>query len=170
VRGGWLESHFVDFVLHNVEQRRATGGTEVITLIREVDATGNRLLNSPQFKVSATVEQDIPLGHWGGLRPRYDVVWTSETFYDITEGRGTPNFQGNFIVPEHTFSQQAFFLHHARISYAPPSQNPVISFWVRNIEDKRYRTLGADASVFLGTTLHFIGEPRTYGVDVIVNF
>ena len=170
VRGGWLESRFVDFVLQNVEQRRATGGTEVITLIREVDATGNRLLNSPQFKVSATVEQDIPLGHFGGVRPRYDVVWTSETFYDITEGSGVPNFEGNFIVPKHTFSQQAFFLHHARISYAPPSQNPVISFWVRNIEDKRYRTLGADATVFLGTTLHFIGEPRTYGVDVLVNF
>ena len=46
----------------------------------------------------------------------------------------------------------------------------MISVWVRNIEDKAYRTLGADATAFLGTTLHFVGDPRTYGVDVMFTF
>jgi iron complex outermembrane receptor protein len=168
VRGSWLESRFVDFVQQQITQRLI--GSQVVTIIREVDATGNRLINSPQFKVSATIEQAIPLGRFGALIPRYDVVWTSETFFDTTEGRGVPGFDGSPLVPKHTFSQVAFWLHHARLSYAPPSQNPVISFWVRNIADKAYRQLGADATIFLGTTLHFVGDPRTYGVDIVFNF
>jgi outer membrane receptor protein involved in Fe transport len=168
VRGSWLESHFVDFVSQQI-QRKRVGGTSV-TLIREIDSTGKRLLNSPQFKVSATIEQAIPLGKYGALIPRYDGVWTSESFFDATEGRGIPNVDGSFLVPKHTFAQKPFWLHNARISYAPPAQNPVISFWVRNIEDRPYRTLGVDATTFLGTTLHFIGDPRTYGVDVVFNF
>ena len=169
VRGSWLESHFVDFVSQQFV-RKSVNNQAPITIAREIDSTGFRLLNSPQFKVSATVEQAIPLGRYGALIPRYDVVWTSENFFDATEGRGVPDFDGNPLVPEHTFSQTAFFLHNVRVSYAPPSQNPVISFWVRNLEDKAYRTLGADATTFLGTTLHFIGDPRTLGVDVVVNF
>ena len=167
-RGSWLESRFVDFVSQQVV-RKNVGGTAV-TLIREIDSTGNRLLNSPQFKVSFTAEQAIPLGKYGAIIPRYDGVWTSENFFDATEGRGVPNTEGEFLVPEHTFAQKPFWLHNARISYAPPSQNPIVSFWVRNIEDKAYRTLGADATAFLGTTLHFIGDPRTYGVDVVFTF
>ncbi len=167
-RGSWLESRFVDFVQQQVVIRRV--GQTAVTLIREVDSTGGRLLNSPRFKVSVTLEQAIPLGRFGALIPRYDGVWTDETFFDATEGRGVPGFDGTFLVPEHTFAQKPYYLHNARISYAPPSQNPVISFWVRNIEDKAYRTLGADATTFLGTTLHFTGDPRTYGVDVVINF
>jgi outer membrane receptor protein involved in Fe transport len=168
VRGSWLESRFVDFVSQQAV-RKKVGGTSV-TLIREIDSTGNRLLNSPQFKVSFTLEQAIPLGKYGALIPRYDGVWTSESFFDATEGRGIPNPDGTFLVPRHTFAQQAFWIHNARLSYAPPSQNPVISLWVRNIENKPYRTLGADAITFLGTTLHFVGDPRTYGADVVVTF
>jgi len=168
VRGSWLESRFVDFVSQQAVTRQI-GGTAV-TLLREIDSTGFRLLNSPQFKISATIEQAIPLGHYGALIPRYDVVWTSENFFDATEGRGIPNVDGEFLVPKHTFSQTPFWLHNARLSYAPPSRNPVISFWVRNIENKPYRTLGADATTFLGTTLHFISDPRTWGVDVVFSF
>jgi iron complex outermembrane receptor protein len=171
VRPSWSESHFVDFVTQQIVRKRI--GNTAVTLIREIDSTGFRLLNSPQFKVSATVEQAIPLGpnaKYGALIPRYDVVWTSENFFDTTEGRGIPNVDGEFLVPAHTFSQTDFFLQDVRLSYAPPKQNPIVSFWVRNIEDKAYRTLGADASLFLGTTLHFIGDPRTYGVDVIFTF
>jgi hypothetical protein len=82
--------------------------------------------------------------------PRYDGVWTSENFFDSTEGaasRAPTAVPG----PQHTFSQEAYWLHNVRLSYAPPSQNPMISFWVRNLEDKAYRTLGVDATTFLGT-------------------
>ena len=168
VRGSWLESRFVDFVSQQAVRKRV-GGTAV-TLIREIDSTGNRLLNSPQFKISFSVEQALPLGKYGAIIPRYDGVWTDESFFDPTEGRGVPNVDGSFLVPKHTFAQKAFWLHNIRLSYAPPSQNPVISFWVRNLDDKTYRTLGADATTFLSTTLHFIGDPRTFGADVVVTF
>ncbi len=168
VRGSWLESHFVDFVQQQVEQR--TIGDTVVTVVREVDATGNRLLNSPQFKVSFSLEQAIPLWKYGAIIPRYDGVWTSENFFDVTEGRGIPRGDGTFRVPKHTFSQKDYWMHNARLSYAPPTQNPVVSVWVRNIEDKAVRQLGADATTFLSTTLHYVGDPRTYGVDVVFTF
>jgi iron complex outermembrane receptor protein len=167
-RGSWLESRFVDFVTQQIVRKKVAGTS--VTLIREIDSTGFRLLNSPQFKVSATVEQAIPLGKYGAVIPRYDVVWTSESFFDSTGGRGVPNVDGQFLYPKHTFAQNDFFLHNIRISYAPPSQNPVISFWVRNLEDKPYRTLGVDASAFLNSSLHFLSDPRTYGADIVVNF
>ncbi len=169
-RASWLESRFTDFVQFHIVQDFIL---RPVTLIREVDNTGHRLLNSPRFKVSLSVEQALPLGpggRYGALIPRYDGVWTDEAFFDGTEGRGIPNTNGTVNLPKHTIAQRAFFLHNARLSYALPAGGPVISLWVRNIEDTVYRTFGADASIFLGTSLHFVGEPRTYGVDVIVHF
>ena len=168
LRPGWMESQFLDFVQEHIVTVNI-GGTSY-TLIREVDAKGNRLLNSPEFKVSAVVEQAIPLGPYGTLIPRYDGVWTAEVFYDATEGRGVPDTDGTFFLPEHTIAQPAYFLHNLRLSYAPPSQNPVIGIWVKNLENKVYRQFGADAQNFLETTLYFPGEPRTYGIDVIFHF
>ena len=97
-------------------------------------------------------------------------MWTDEVFFDATEGRGVPGTAGQFFVPKHTIAQDAYFLHNVRLSYAPPGQNPVVSIWVRNLEDKVYRQLAADAQNFLETSLHFLGDPRTYGFDVIVRF
>ncbi len=167
-RASWLESQFLDFVQLQVIQDFVDG--RPVTLIREVDSKGNRLLNSPQFKVSLTVEQAIPLGGYGTLIPRYDGVWTDDTFFDATEGRGVPDTAGSFVLPEHTLGQRAFFLHNARLSYAAPAGSPVISLWVRNIEDTVYRQFAADATNFLETSLHFLGDPRTYGIDVIFHF
>jgi iron complex outermembrane receptor protein len=167
-RGSWLESHFVDFVTQQIQRKQV--GNRAVTFIREVDSTGYRMLNSPQFKVSVTAEQAIPLGKYLTVIPRYDMVWTSENYFDSTQGRGIPSADGPFLVPPHTFSQVAYFLHNVRVSLVPPAQNPVISLWVHNVENRAYRQLGADANIFLGTTLHFIGDPRTYGADVMFTF
>ena len=41
---------------------------------------------------------------------------------------------------------------------------------LRNLTNEAYRNFSADLSSFLGTTIHFIGEPRTYGMSVDVEF
>jgi hypothetical protein len=36
--------------------------------------------------------------------------------------------------------------------------------------NESYKTFSLDANTFQSTTIHFIGEPRTYGITVGVEF
>jgi iron complex outermembrane receptor protein len=168
VRFGWLESSFLDFV--QLQQEIIVVQGQQVIVNRELQNTGNRLLNSPQFKVSLTAEQTLPLGRYGSLTARYDGVWTSETYYDATEGRGIPNFQDIEYLPPHTTAQPDYWLHNLRLSYRPPTSPIEISAWVRNITDESYKNFAFDASTFNGTSIYFVGEPRTYGGTIVVNF
>jgi iron complex outermembrane receptor protein len=168
VRGGWLESQFLDFVQDQVIQQITQNG--IVTIIKEIDNTGNRLLNSPRFKVSMTAQQTLPLGRWGTLTPRYDGAWTDTTFFDPTEGRGIPGIQNVPILPDNTIGQRAYWLHNLRLAYTTPNGRIEVAGWVRNIEDKVYKNFAFDVSTFQGTTIHFLGDPRTYGVSVSLTF
>jgi iron complex outermembrane receptor protein len=164
-RFGWLESQFLDFV--QIQQKLLPGGG-----VRnvEVQNTGNRLLNSPQFKLSLTAEQTFPLGRWGALTARYDGVWTDTTYYDATAGRGIPNDQNIEFLPEDTIAQPAFWLHNLRLAYRLPGGNVELAAWVRNIANTPYKTFAFDATSFNKTTIYFVGDPRTFGGTFSVNF
>jgi outer membrane receptor protein involved in Fe transport len=168
VRFGWIESQFTDFV--QLQQEIIAQKGALITVNRELQNTGNSLLNSPQFKVSLTGEQMIPLGRWGSFTARYDAVWTDETFYDATEGRGIPNIQNIQFLPEHTVAQPSFWVHHFRLSYRPPGGGFEIAGWVRNFTNETSKTFAFDGSTFNRTSIYFVGEPRTYGGTLTVNF
>jgi outer membrane receptor protein involved in Fe transport len=168
VRFGWLESQFLDFV--QLQQEIIAPQGVQLTVNRELQNTGNNLLNSPRFKVSLTAEQMVPLGRWGSVTARYDGVWTDTTFYDATEGRGIPNVQNVEFLPEDTIAQPAFWLHNLRLSYRPPGVPIEIAAWVRNLTNEAYKTFGFDGSTFTNTSIYFVGEPRTYGATLTVNF
>jgi outer membrane receptor protein involved in Fe transport len=168
VRFGWLESQFLDFVQFQQSRIGGMGGQRVIN--RVIQNTGNRLLNSPQFKLSLTGEQTIPLGRWGSLTARYDGVWTADTYFDATEGLGIPNIDNVQYLPENTIGQPAFWLHNLRLSYRLPGGQVEIAGWVRNLLDTPYKTFAFDASTFQGTTIYFVGDPRTFGGTLVVNF
>jgi iron complex outermembrane receptor protein len=165
VRAGWLESQFLDFVQI---QQIVIPPQETAT--RELQNTGNRLLNSPQFKVSLTAEQTLPLGRFGSFTLRYDGVWTDTTYYDATEGRGIPNSDGVLFLPDDTIAQPAFWQHNLRLSYRLPGGQVEIAGWVRNIADEAYKTFAFDGSTFRRTTIYFVGDPRTFGGSLVVNF
>jgi len=168
VRFGWLESQFLDFV--QIQQELVDLAGVQTTVNRELQNTGNRLLNSPQFKVSLTAEQTLPLGRWGSVTARYDGVWTDTTYYDATEGRGIPNaFNTNFL-PKDTVAQSAFWLHNLRFAYRPSSGRFEIAGWVRNLTDEVVKTFAFDGSTFNETSIYFVGDPRTYGATLVVNF
>ena len=134
VRFGWLESQFLDFVQVQQEHHRRAGQPVVVN--RELQNTGNPLLNSPQFKVSLTGEQTIPLGRWGSLTARYDGVWTDTTYYDATEGRRAPERRRTSSSCRRTPSAQpAFWMHNVRLAYRPPGGRIEIAGWVRNLDE-----------------------------------
>jgi hypothetical protein len=168
VRFGWIESQFLDFV--QIQQEVVSlGGIQTI-INRELQNTGNSLLNSPEFKVSLTAEQTLPLGRWGSFTARYDGVWTDTTYYDATEGRGIPNVENILFLPEDTIAQPSFWLHNFRLAYRPPSGRFEIAGWVRNLTDEVVKTFAFDGSTFNRTSIYFVGDPRTYGATLVVNF
>ncbi len=169
-RLGWLESQFLDFK-QTQAQIQLIGNTNV-TDLRELDFSGNRLLNSPPFKVSLTARQTLPLGRLGSVTLRWDGAWSDETSYDASEGAGTPTFAGVDIFPENTIGQPAFWTHNFRLGYRTPDGAVELGAWVRNATDELYKTFAFDVSgiVLNATTVHFLGEPRTYGLGLTVNF
>ena len=168
VRFGWLDSQFLDFV--QIQQEDLDLGFGSVTVNRELQNTGNDLLNSPRFKVSLTAEQTFPLGRWGSFTARYDAVWSDTNYFDATEGRGIPNRENVNFLPKDTIAQPAFWLHNLRLGYRPPSGRFEIAGWVRNLTNESYKTFAFDASTFTETTIYFVGDPRTYGATLTINF
>ncbi len=168
VRFGWLESQFLDFVQIQQELVSLQGVQTIVN--RELQNTGNSLLNSPRFKVSLTAEQVFQLGRLGSVTARYDGVWTDTTFYDATEGRGIPNFANVSFLPKDTIAQRAFWVHNLRLAYQPFGGRFEVAGWVRNLTNKAVKTFGFDGSTFNDTTIYFVGDPRTYGITLVVNF
>jgi outer membrane receptor protein involved in Fe transport len=169
LRFSWLESQFLDFL--QVDQFLVPGsGTGVPVEFRERQASGNPLLNSPRFKISMTTEQTVPLGRYGSLTARYDGVWTDTTYYDSTAGRGLGDQDGNQFLPKDTIGQPPFWLHNVRLAWRAPNNRIEIAGWVRNVTNEAYKTFAFDGSNFQATTIYFVGDPRTYGASIVVNF
>ncbi|MEM9316710.1 MAG: TonB-dependent receptor, partial [Pseudomonadota bacterium] len=169
VRFGWLESTFSDFVQNQTVQQQIPGSIAIVRDI-ELNFTGNRLLNSPRFTISMTFEQTVQLGRYGSLTGRYDTAWTDTTFFDATEGRGLPNADDQLILPNDTIGQKPYWLHNMLLTYRPPIGNVALEFYVRNLTNQAYRNFSFDAAQFQRTTIHFIGEPRTFGATFSIQF
>ena len=165
-RFSWLQSRFLDFT----NPRTTRVGNQELTKI--VDYSGNSLPNSPNYKVSATVEWYFDLGSLGVVIPRYDFAWTDDLYFDPSDGIGvSPNQQGGFgNLPELTLGQPAYAIHNLRLSYRNADSNAEVSLWVRNLTDQRYKSYAFDATSFNAVILNFVGEPRSVGIDFALNF
>jgi iron complex outermembrane receptor protein len=63
--------------------------------------------------------------------------------------------------------EDSYSLWNARVSYAPPASAWMLSAWVKNGSDKLYRT---SIIPFFGEEISQYAAPRTYGVDLRINF
>jgi iron complex outermembrane receptor protein len=154
LRFGWLESEFLDFS----DSRTTFFQNLVVT--EQIQFTGNRIANTPRFKLSSSIQLPIDLERYGTLTPRYDLSYTDDVFFDPSEGRGT----GSEPLPQYGIGQKAYLLHHLRLSYQLPGDQIEIAGWVRNLLDEKYKTYAADATA-IQTILNWLGEPRTYGIS-----
>ncbi len=160
----WLQGQYIDF--QDEQTFPVGGGFTTVTF----DFSGNALANAPRYKFSGAAEWTFDLGRFGSLIPRYDVSWTDDQFFDPREGQGSVQLGGQPSLPELTVAQPALWLHGVRLGYRTPSGNVEVAGWVRNLTDEVYKNFVFDASRFAGAVLHFTGEPRTVGIDVIVTF
>ena len=166
---GWLQTQFLDFVQEQQTSEPTASGTRIV-ITKEIQNTGNPLLNSPRFNFTLTGAQKFSFGRFGSITPRYDASWKSDTYFDGTAGRGIPNSQGLQFLPPNTIGQSAYWLHNFRLTYKTETENIEVAFWVRNIADEQYKTFGFDGSTFNQTTIYFVGDPRTLGMSLGVTF
>jgi outer membrane receptor protein involved in Fe transport len=161
----WLESAFLDFKDSGI--RRIIIGPNEPPRIAEVpiDFTGNRLPNTPRFKITGTIKYRMEF-NFGSLTPVYNVVFTDDTFFDPSNGRGAPNNQGDIFLPDFTIGQKALMLHDFRLTYATPEETMSAAFWIRNLTNEVYKQVGFDATSTAGLVGNFLGDPRTYGLSV----
>jgi outer membrane receptor protein involved in Fe transport len=164
-RVGWLESQFLNFTDVNTRIGPTGDPFEVIS-----DYSGNQLINAPRFKLSGAAEWAFDLERWGVITPRYDFAWSDDIFFDPSQGRGSLDFRSQPNKPEFAVGQPSFWLHNLRLGYRTPAGNMEIALWVRNLTDERYKTYAFDASFFSKVVINFVGEPRTIGLDLSVNW
>ena len=170
-RFGWLQSEFLDFTNERIIQTNGgVVGDPPIPIANQLssvaDFTGNRLINSPPFKASISIQYTIPVGRFGQIIPFYDTAWSDDIFFDASEGRGSPNFAGETTLPEFAIGQRAYWIHNLRLTYRLPTGNMEIAGWVRNLSNQVFKSYAFDASNFFDLTLHFPGQPRTYGGSI----
>jgi iron complex outermembrane recepter protein len=159
LRGGWLDSKFLDFQVSSLQQFGANS-FETVT-----DYTGNSLLNSPRFTVSGGIKWAFGLGRFGEIEPRWDFSWTDDQYFDPSEGKGSNRATGAQL-PEFTLGQRAYILHNVRLTYRPPERHFELSGWCRNVADERYKTYAFDVSKFRSIVVTNLADPRSCGADV----
>jgi len=175
-RAAWLESKFLDFSDPQFVQKNVAldpnnpGDLTLLTFQIDENFSGNRLINSPQYSLSLSALWNIDLGRYGTLQPRYDGSWVDDVYFDSTQGKGVQNGNGDIFLPDNTLGQEAHWTHNVRLAYTLPSGNVEIAGWVRNLEDDVIKVGGFNASTFQNLIINFVGEPRTYGIDVRLTF
>ncbi len=168
VRFAWLEGEFLEFS-QTLFSNDSEGATPIF-VARDVDFSGNRLLNAPQYTVTLTLQQTFPLGRLGSLTARWDGTWKDDTYFDASEGQGVPNVDNEIFLPEDTIGQRAYWVHNVRLAYNSPGGEFELAGWVRNLTDESYKTFSANLSSFQQTTLHFVGDPFTWGISTQFKF
>ena len=74
------------------------------------------------------------------------------------------------MLSDYMIGEKAYWLHGMSLDFHPPDSSLTVSGWVRNMTNESYRNFSADLNSFLNTTIHFIGDPRTYGMTVRFDF
>jgi iron complex outermembrane receptor protein len=144
-----LEGQYNDF--DNV--RPSPGGAGKILV---ENFSGNQLINAPRGAFAGYAQWTFLLDQMGSVTPRLDWTWKDEVFFSPS------NFE--------ELSQPGFWLLNLRLGYRTPNDRIELAVWVRNLTNEVYRNDAIDLSRFQQSVLYAIGDPRTYGIDLVVRF
>jgi iron complex outermembrane receptor protein len=122
-----------------------------------VDLSGNRLEDSPEWKVSAMASYLIDLGGAGSIRPTLEFTWT---------GQGWRRPQNNPLVDR----VQSYTKTDLRVRWEEPDHRYYIEAFGENLEDNYVYPRGIVVAL-TGTAQGFgLLQPRTYGVRLGFNW
>ncbi|MEJ8567872.1 TonB-dependent receptor [Elongatibacter sediminis] len=117
-----------------------------------VDSSGNSLQRTPDNQFNFGVNWTFGTGRLAdSLRLNASYYWQDMLYWQ----------------PANLNEEDAYGLINARLTYEPPQSVWSVSAWVNNLTDELYRT---GVIPFFGEEVSQFGAPRTYGVDLRVNF
>lgn len=113
---------------------------------------------APKYNANLGVQYDLFLRNDADLTIRGDIGYTSEFQMDPAVQRQAPQ-------PESGYS-----LLNARLRYTAPDDSWSVSVFGRNLTDERYIVGGIDAGQLWGIQFLEIGQRRTFGVELNLDF
>ncbi|WP_332819644.1 TonB-dependent receptor [Sphingopyxis sp.] len=123
------------------------------TALAADDYSGNKLVNAPEYAISAGFSLTQPLPGDSALKLRVDGSLQSETFL-------TPdNIRANRVKP--------YGIANARLSWLSADENLEVALWAKNITGTRYVTYVSP--VVTMDQLNY-NDPATYGVQAVLKF
>ena len=138
-----LTASFLDSELQNFQ---SAGGT---------DLSGNRLAKTPSRSLSGLARYDHNLGELGSVYLQGSFAYKSEIFFSPENNPLT--------------SQKAYKLVNARLGYEAESGNWGAAIFANNLSDEEYLFNSTNLSDF-GIVTQYYGAPRSYGVELTVDF
>ncbi|NIB43663.1 TonB-dependent receptor [Pseudomaricurvus alkylphenolicus] len=112
---------------------------------------------APEKTASALVRYQLPVDVFdGSLALQGDITYQSETYHNLT------NFDSTRM--------DAYALVNLRASWASADDAWQVDAYVKNVNDKRYNTVGFDLSQVCGCNEEAQGKPRWWGVSVRYNY
>ncbi|MCK9606192.1 MAG: TonB-dependent receptor [Methylomonas sp.] len=118
------------------------------------DFSGNRLPDAPQWKITGLLQYDWST-QLGIFRAQSDFFWNSKQFFTA---------DNNPLLV-----QSAYGIVNARLAWLSNDNRFQASVWVKNIADQDYFTFGTPITAY-GWHILGVGDPRTIGVTLAVNF
>jgi iron complex outermembrane receptor protein len=123
------------------------------TALAAEDYSGNKLVNAPEYAISAGFSVTQPLPGASALRLRVDGSFQSEAFL-------TPdNVRANRVEP--------YGIANARLSWLAADEKLEVALWAKNITGTRYLTYVSP--VVTMDQLNY-NDPATYGVQAVLKF
>jgi iron complex outermembrane recepter protein len=123
----------------------------------QVDLSGKRLSNAPEFSFRAGGDYDIPIGGSGKLNLRADVNWQDRVYF--TEFNNADA------------TQKPYALINAGLKFTSSGNQWSVDFWGRNLANKLVITNNIiTAPLFNSVRVGSVAPPRTYGVTLGAKF
>jgi iron complex outermembrane recepter protein len=140
---GWIDTEISEGFLSRL----------AVTEPEAADIEGNELPAAPELNFNLSADYTLDIADTGSVTLHLDTNWSDDHAHNISN----------------TVGQEDYWLTNGRISFDAADDSYSVSAWVKNIEDKSYKTYSIDLQA-LGFDYNHLGAPRTIGVDATFRF
>ena len=128
-----------------------------------VDRSDENFAAIPKLTYSLSAMAILPT-HLGDFAPRLSMYYRDELYTGLDATAWHPEFRDRATISDVT-------LWNFRLGYTPPDrENIQIFLYVDNLTNENYFQGGFSNTESLGAGSFVLGEPRSYGIEAVVNF
>jgi iron complex outermembrane receptor protein len=133
--------------------------------IQPFDRSDQHFTNQPDYTVNASARYTLPIENLfgrasGDIALQLDWVWYDDTLLSGPQGPGLSDNE-----------QSAYHIVDMRVDWSGVLDSPFdVSFWVKNLADKRYAVGAVNFQNSFGFDVLQYGAPRLFGADITYRF